>query len=114
MEDYHVAKSKVATVLEGMRGHKAHRQIMYDDKGRTIEDRDLTEPVKRKPLPKGMTVKSLEKEIRERLAKAVVATVIKRRSKNQFIAWRLIMIAREIRCCYLSSASGWSLSARRD
>jgi len=68
---------KVATVLEGMRGRKPHRQITYDETGRELEDRDLTKPVKRKPLPKGVTMKSLAQEIRERLGKAVLATVTK-------------------------------------
>ena len=73
---------KVTTVLEGMRGRKAHRQNTYSKTGEVIEDLDLTDPVKRKPLPKGVTMKSLEKEIRERLAKAVVATVIKAKLKE--------------------------------
>jgi hypothetical protein len=73
---------RVATVLEGMRGRKAPRQITYSKEGEVIEDLDLTEPVKRKPLPKGVTMKSLVKEIRERLAKAVVATVTKAKVKE--------------------------------
>jgi hypothetical protein len=73
---------KVATILEGVRGRKPHRQKTYNDAGCIIEDLDLSKPVKRQPLPKGVTMKSLAKEIRDRLAKAVVATVSKAKVKQ--------------------------------
>jgi hypothetical protein len=47
-----------------------------------VEDLDLSKPAKRKPLPKGVTMKSLAKQIRERLARAVVMTVTKARIKE--------------------------------
>jgi hypothetical protein len=72
----------VASVLEGMRGRKAHRQVNYSKKGKVLEDLDLSRPVKRKPLPKGVTMNSLAKEIRQRLVKAVVATVAKAKIKE--------------------------------
>ena len=73
---------KVASVLEGMRGRKAHRQITYSKTGKVVEELDLTKPPKRKPLPKGVTMQSLAKQIRERLGRAVVTTVTKAKIKE--------------------------------
>jgi hypothetical protein len=73
---------RVAVVLHGMSGRKAHRQITYDKKGEEVEDLDLTKPPKRKPLPKGITLQSLAKKIRERLANAVVVSVTHARIKE--------------------------------
>jgi len=75
----------VATVLEGKRGQKASRQKTYSRAGKLIEDLDLSKPVKppkRQPLPEGVTVKSLAQEIRQKLVKAVVATVARARVKE--------------------------------
>ena len=74
-------ENKVVSVFEGMRGRKAHRQINYSESGKELEDLDLSKPIKRKPLPKGVTMKSLAKEIRQRLANAVAATVTKAKIK---------------------------------
>jgi hypothetical protein len=73
---------RVSVVMHGMRGRKAHSQITYDEKGKVLEELDLTKPPKRKPLPKGITMHSLAKQIRERLARAVVATVKKAKIKE--------------------------------
>jgi len=73
---------KIASVLEGMRGRKAHRQITYNGKGEIVDDLDLSEPPKRKPLPKGVTMQSLAKKIRGLLAKTVVTTVTKAKIKE--------------------------------
>jgi hypothetical protein len=72
---------RVISIFEGFRGRKAHRQIVYSNSGKVAEDLDLSKPVKRKPLPKGVTMKSLEKVIRLRLAKAVVTAVTKAKVK---------------------------------
>jgi len=73
---------RVSVVMHGMRGRKAHSQITYGEKGKVLEELDLTKPPKRKPLPKGITMQSLAKQIRERLARAVVATVKKAKIKE--------------------------------
>ena len=76
-------EDKIVTVVEGMRGRKAHRQITYSKAGKVTEVRDLSKPIERKPLPKGVTMKSLAITIREKLAAAVVATVAKARIKER-------------------------------
>jgi hypothetical protein len=73
---------RVSVVMHGMRGRKAHSQITYGEKGKVLEELDLTKPPKRKPLPRGVTMQSLAKEIRERLARTVVATVTKAKVKE--------------------------------
>ena len=72
----------VASVVEGVRGRKAHRQITYGKAGKMLEDLDLSKPIKRKPLPNGVTMNSLANEIRQRLVKAVVTTVTKAKIKE--------------------------------
>jgi hypothetical protein len=76
-------ENKVDTVVEGMRGRKAHRQITYNKAGEVTEDLDLSKPIERKPLPKGVTMKSLAIHIREKLAAVVVTTVAKARIKER-------------------------------
>jgi hypothetical protein len=73
---------RVAKVTHGFRGRKPHRQIVYSKTGKVKEDIDLSKPIKRKPLPKGVTLKLLAKTIRQRLAEAVVQTVTKARIKE--------------------------------
>ena len=73
---------KVRKVALGMHGRKPFQEITYDKNGKVIEDIDLSKPIKRKPLPKGVTMATLEKEIRERLTNAVVQTVIKAKIKE--------------------------------
>jgi hypothetical protein len=65
-----------------MRGRKAHQRIRYGEAGQVLEDFDLSKPAQRKPLPKGVSMKSLAKQIRERLPNAVVAAVTKARIKE--------------------------------
>jgi len=81
---------KIAKVSYGLRGRKAHREVTYNKAGRMTGELgrlDPTEPkapkpLKRIPLPKGVTMKSLAKTIRERLASVVVQTVTKARIKE--------------------------------
>lgn len=74
--------ARVARVKLGFRGRKPHREIVYGKTGKVIEEIDLSKPIKRKPLPKGVTMATLSKEIRDRLAKAVVQTVVKAKIKE--------------------------------
>jgi hypothetical protein len=76
-------EDKIVTVVEGMRGRKAHRQITYSKAGKATEVLDLSKPIQRKPLPKGVTMKSLATNIRERLAAVVVSTAAKARIKDR-------------------------------
>jgi hypothetical protein len=73
---------KISTVQEGLLGRKAHRQKSYSPVGKLLEDLDLSKPVPRKPLPKGVTMSSLLKEIRARLTDAVIKTVTKAKVKE--------------------------------
>lgn len=73
---------RIAKATYGFRGRKPHREIIYDKTGEVLEDIDLSRPIKRKPLPKGVSMNSLAKEIRERLAKAVIQTVAKAKIKE--------------------------------
>lgn len=73
---------KVRKVTLGMHGRKPHQEITYDKKGKVIDDIDLSEPIKRKPLPKGVTMNSLAKEIRKRLAAVVVQTITEAKVKE--------------------------------
>lgn len=74
--------NRVATVLEGLRGRKPHRRKTYDKSGEVIEDLDMTRPPKIKPLPKGVTLKSLAKQILQHLVADVVARVTKAKVKE--------------------------------
>ncbi|GEM_PF-3474010 len=81
---------KIAKVVYGLYGQKGHREVTYNQAGRMTGEIDLSEPeepqapkpLKRKPLPKGVTMQSLAKRIRERLARAVVAAVTKAKIKE--------------------------------
>lgn len=73
---------EIAKVAYGAFGRKAHLERVYGKNGKVVEEIDLSKPVKRKPLPKGVTMNSLAKEIRERLSKVVVQTVTKAKIKE--------------------------------
>ncbi len=73
---------EIARVAYGAFGQKAHFERVYGKNGKVVEEIDLSKPIKRKPLPKGVTMATLAKEIRERLANAVVQTVIKAKIKE--------------------------------
>jgi hypothetical protein len=73
---------RIAAVLYGASRRKPHVKIIYDASGEEIETIDPSKPTKRKPLPKGTTMKSLAKTIRQRLGKAVIDTVAKARIKQ--------------------------------
>jgi hypothetical protein len=75
-------RDRVSVVTHGMRGRKAHWQVTYDKDGEVLKELDLSKPSKRKPLPKGVTMQSLAKDIRERLTRTVVATVMKAKVKQ--------------------------------
>jgi hypothetical protein len=57
-------------------------QRTYDKKGKLIAEVDLSEVEEEEPLPKGVTLKSLDKELRGRLIQAVVKTVTKIKLKK--------------------------------
>jgi hypothetical protein len=73
---------EIAKVAYGAFGRKAHLERVYGKNGKVVEEIDLSKPIKRKPLPKGVTMTTLAKEIRDRLAKAVVQTAIKAKIKE--------------------------------
>lgn len=73
---------RVAAVTYGAYRRKPHAKVLYDKAGRKLDTIDLTKPVKRKPLPRGVTMSGLAKEIRRRLVNAVIQTVIKARVKE--------------------------------
>ncbi len=76
---------KIAKITYGLHARKAHREVTYDKASRMTgeigpldpEESKAPKPLKRKPLPKGVTMQSLAKQIRERLARTVVTTVAK-------------------------------------
>lgn len=80
----------IAKITYGLHARKAHREVTYNKAGRVTAEIDLLEteeskapkPLKRKPLPKGVTMQSLAKQIREQLARTVVATVTKAKIKE--------------------------------
>ena len=72
---------KVTASNQYERGCKVVIEKTYDKKGRVIAEVDRSK-IKEKPLPKGVTLKTLDGEIRQRLIQAVVKTVTKLKLKK--------------------------------
>jgi hypothetical protein len=77
--DRHVLKVTTSNQYEP--GNKVVIETTYDKSGKVIAEIDRSK-IKEKPLPKDVTLKSLEKEIRKSLVQAVVKTVVKLRIKK--------------------------------
>ena len=72
---------KATTRREYERGNIAVVEATYDPKGNVIAEVDRSK-IKETPLPKGVTLKSLEAEIRPRLIQAIVKTITKLKLKK--------------------------------
>jgi hypothetical protein len=72
---------RVITTKHGERGNKAQLESIYSGKGKIIAENDRS-TFKEKPLPKGVTLKTLDKEIRKLFIQAVVKTIRKFKLKK--------------------------------